>query len=196
MAEDKRAAMASAQRQFYADLPEPRSAREECEGADGARELLIDEAAEKLRGRGFGAAEAVTAAEAVFAVLSARDKSVVAELVGEEEAESALERALAEIARLREAEARQKEAMAQIWAWPDARKGVGAWFFAHGYPLYGCNSMRALAELRQCSVEDISNVVDELQRIQGLPRNAQQKSEAAVESYRRENGAPRQKCAE
>jgi hypothetical protein len=151
---------------------------------EDAAEKLRDECAEALRAVGCAGLAAQRYVGVVLAVIRKRERSVVADRAG-----SAMEKALAEVARLQENEARQLETMAQIWAWPDARKGVGAWFFAKGERLYGVASMRALAEMRGVSVEDVSNVVDAIQRINGWERNAFQKSEEAVKAYERANGA-------
>jgi hypothetical protein len=48
----KHAEQQSAARQFYADAPRPKTAREVCEEADEMRAVLIDEWADKLVGGG------------------------------------------------------------------------------------------------------------------------------------------------
>lgn len=178
-----------------------RSPREECEAGDDAEAARVDELAERFRAEGASAGAAVRYALACREVFKRRDREACgfgglttggAAVV---EAGGVAEREIERLSAVMLARERVVEALAQIWAWPDARKGVGAMFFALGVPLYGCNSMRELAALRQVSVEDVSNVVDELQRILGVPRNAGQKSVAAVEAYRRENGAARRKAA-
>jgi hypothetical protein len=179
----------STARQFYADVSPVRNAREVCEDSDAAGDLMRDEAAEKLRLAGCSASQAPRYVELVLGTLKARDLKACEE---EEQPTSAPPRGLAPGMSWMAAEdgaRRLIQALSQIWAWPDSRKGLGALFFAMGAPLYGCNSMRELAKLRAVSVEDVSNVVEELQRILGLPRTLQQKGESAVKSYKRTNGA-------
>lgn len=179
-----------AARQFYADLPRPLDARVACEAGDEAREVLCDELAEGFRGRGLSAASAAGCAEVAMKILAGRDRGVCGLAVAEvaEEERVAIAARVCETAEVVSVE-RLRAACSRMWDWPDARKGLGAMFFAMGWPLHGCASMRALAKMRAVSVEDVSNVVDELQRLLGRPRNGFQKSEAEVAKYKQTNGA-------
>lgn len=81
------------------------------------------------------------------------------------------------------------EAVSQVFEWPDTKAASWALLFAHGQPPIGVDSMRKMAEGRAMSPENVNNMVDEFQRIFGLPRTRLQKSAAAIGSYQRTNGA-------
>lgn len=174
----------------YAQVPRPPTARDELEAQESADEVQRDLMAEKLRAAGCPARDALRYVAAVVAVIQAKDKACAEEMAG------AVEKGGAEQMgwmRGEDGPRRLMQALSQVWDWPDSRKGLGALFFAMGAPLFGCNSMRELARLRGVSVEDVSNNVEVLQEILGAPRNALQKSAAAVASYKRECGASRRK---
>lgn len=175
---------------FYADVSRPGDPREGACAEETAEDVLLDELVLGFVGRGLGAESARDCARVALALFRSMDRRVC----GVEASEALVANVCASGAVVPVEKLRA--ACNRMWDLPDARKGLGAMFFAMGWALHGCGSMRSLARMRGVSVEDVSNVVDDLQGLLGQPRNGLQKSEAAVNSYQRENGATRQKCVE
>jgi hypothetical protein len=84
---------------------------------------------------------------------------------------------------------RLKQALMRAWDLPDAKKGLWALLFALQAQPFGWFTARACARQLGVSVEDVNNVVDAMQEILGVGKSPAQKSEAAVKSYQRTNGA-------
>jgi O-succinylbenzoate synthase len=181
----KHAEQQSAARQFYADAPRPKTAREVCEEADEMRAVLIDEWADKLVGGGdVPRVYAQRCAVVVVAELRGREGRGVATVVDGPGADDAgasrpeLLRGLREIgARIYEAKKRGMEAGALVLA-------TGS---VHG----DFQSARELAMRQGVSHELAANAVEAWQETLGLPRTSGQKSEEARESYRNTNGKQR-----
>jgi hypothetical protein len=82
--------------------------------------------------------------------------------------------------------------LSKIWEARDARLELGCLFIAmDGHGPLGAFSMRQMAQRHGVSPEAVSVKTAEFQADLGLPKTAQQKSERAVESYRKTNGAPK-----
>jgi hypothetical protein len=163
---------------------------EECDTDEGRQ---LDELAEQIAGREVDRRTAAIAAKACLVVLQAKERAALGRLavgfVGGVDGAAKV----AGMGWMFEADASDKmlEAMSMVWSARDATLAQGCLFFAMGRPPYGCASMRRLAELRGVSVQAVSATVDEFQTVLGLPRTQQQKSDRAVETYRRTNGALR-----
>ncbi len=178
----KHAEQQSAARQFYADAPRPKSAREVCEEGDEVLAVLVDEWADKLvRGGEVPRVDAQRCAEVVVAELRGRDGRCVATVEdgpgagGEGASRPELLRGLREIgARIYEAKKRGMEAGALVLA-------TGS---VHG----NFQSARELAMRQGVSHELAANAVEAWQETLGLPRTSGQKSEEARESYKNTNG--------
>lgn len=173
----------SAARQFYADAPRPKSARDTCEEGDEFMAVLIDEWAEKLmRGGQVPRVYAQICAVAVVGELRGRDGRCVASVEsgpggygGDAAGRPELLRGLREIgARIYEAKKRGMEAGALVLA-------TGS---VHG----DFQSARELAERQGVSHELAANSVEAWQETLGLPRTSGQKSDEARESYKFTNG--------
>ncbi len=178
----------SAARQFYADAPRPRTARDECEDGDEFMAVLIDEWAEKLTRCGrVPRVYAQLCAEVVVGELRGRNRQGLAtvesgpgaaEGAGEAAGRPELLRGLREIgARIYEAKKRGMEAGALVLA-------TGS---VHG----NFQSARQLADDQGVSHELAANAVEAWQESLGLPRTSGQKSDEARESYKFTNGKQR-----
>jgi hypothetical protein len=87
---------------------------------------------------------------------------------------------------------RLRSALSRVLDARDAKLELGCMFYAmDGHGPLGAFSMRQMASRHGVSPEAVSVKVAEFQAELGLPKTAQQKSAAAVESYRRTNGAPK-----
>lgn len=170
----------SAAGEHYRRLEPARTPADEAEAGDAAELALLDEMAGKFRARGMGASEAAQYARDALAVWQARDRAVCgAGAVGVAKAAPAVS----------EERFCWLQAVSQAFAWPDTKAGMWALLAAHGQPPIGLDSMRKMSAERIMSAENVNNMVEEFQRIFGLPRTPLQKSAAAVASYQRTNGA-------
>lgn len=176
-------------RQFYADLPRPRDARECAEDGDAPEAVLRDELAVQFVGRGLAARTAGELAELTMKLFQARERELMGrewhvraeEMVGGMNwlaAEDAGARLLQAITRAREAR--------------KSKLALGCWLFAMGRQPYGLASERDLAREQDVSPEAVSQEREAFQEILKLPRAPHQKSEAANEAYRGTNGAKTQ----
>jgi hypothetical protein len=172
----------SAARQFYADAPRPRSAREECEElCDEPVARLRDEWAEKLVGRGVARLLAQQCAGAVVDIMQERDAAVARQAGygrpggGGEGAAAALFSGL--FAR----------AVEQIVEAKNSKFSAGCLLLAMGNQTFA-RSARHWAEIRGLSHELAANGVEDWQVRLGLPRTSGQKSVKALASYKTSNG--------
>jgi hypothetical protein len=170
----------SAARQFYADAPRPRSAREECEElCDDARGRMLDEWAEKLMRNGdVPRLYAQRCAEAVVGVLQERDRRAA------EGAGVAVGGALAATVLLHGLLERSAE---QIVEANNSKFAAGCLLLAMGNHTFA-RSARHWAELRGLSHESAANGVEQWQERLGLPRTSAQKSPEAKRVYQDTNG--------
>jgi hypothetical protein len=174
----------SAARQFYADAPRPRSAREECEElCDDARGRMLDEWAEKLMRNGdVPRLYAQRCAEAVVGVLQERDRA--AHSAGSGQADGAGGGALAATGLLHGLLERSAE---QIVEANNSKFAAGCLLLAMGNHTFA-RSARHWAELRGLSHESAANGVEQWQERLGLPRTSAQKSPEAKRVYQDTNG--------
>ena len=172
-----------AARQFYADTPRPRSAREVCEDGDDAVGVMQDDWTEKLMRNGdVPRMYAQRCAVAVVALLQARDATVSGEAEGAAQGGGGgredLLRGLREIG-------------ATIYESKKRGMQAGALVLATGSVHADFQSARELAERQGTSHELTANAVENWQERLGLPRTSGQKSEEARESYKFTNGKQR-----
>jgi hypothetical protein len=159
------------------------------ESVEDASGVEIDEIAEVLASCGVGRAMAAKAAERVFARQAKRDGELAKEMGAKIGAPSVGELGAPEKLDLGD---RLRSSLSRIWDARDAHLELGCLFIAmDGHGPLGAFSMRQMAASHGVSPEAVSVKVGEFQAELGLPRTAQQKSAAAVESYRRTNGAPK-----
>lgn len=147
---------------------------------DSTEGLLLDRAAEKLRGMGYSAADAAEASRAVLAVIGATD-AALARQVSDDWRDWKLAPGYAR-------EALRMMAIKLVQA-PKPRFSVGCFLLAAGFDYAGVRSQREWAELQGMSHEHASNEVEEWQRMMWLPRTSAQKSAAARNAYQDTNGA-------
>ena len=156
---------------------------------EAASEVEIDELAEVLAACGMERRMAALAAEKVFARQAKRDAALAAEMVG---AVGAPVLAGGDTAARMDLGDRLRSVLSKIWEARDARLELGCLFIAmDGHGPLGAFSMRQMAQRHGVSPEAVSVKTAEFQADLGLPKTAQQKSERAVESYRKTNGAPK-----
>jgi hypothetical protein len=163
----------------YAAVSSPKDAREECESREDQAEVLRDEAAEKLRRRGFNARDAAVAVDAVLAVLSEADRQLCAGVVA-----GASENVLAKAEAL---EALRVMAVKLVQA-PKPRFSAGCFLLAMGADHPGVKSERQWAAQQHMSHEHASNEVEEWQKSMRLPKTSGQKTEKARKVYQETNG--------
>lgn len=168
----------TAARQFYADAPRPKTAREVCEeDCDDARSRLVDEWAEKLVRGGMARLLAQQCAEVVVEVMQAKDQGLVA-LEGGQAAGVGMIELLEGLRTL----------AVKLYQAPRPRLSAGCLLLAMGETHRDFRSARELAERQQSSHELAANGVEEWQRLLGLPKTSGQKGEAAVATYQNTNG--------
>lgn len=165
----------SAARQFYADAPRPKSAREECEEGDDPVAGLVDEWVEKLmRGGDVPRVYAQRCAAAVVGVLRERDQQVAAGGCAAGAATVMLHGLL-------------ERSVEQIVEAGNSKFAAGCLLLAMGNYTFA-RSARHWAELRGLSHESAANGVEVWQERLGLPRTSGQKSPAAKQIYQDTNG--------
>jgi hypothetical protein len=76
---------------------------------------------------------------------------------------------------------------------PKPRMSMGCFVLAAGFEHEGVRSERQWADRQNISPTHVSNEVMEWQRVMRLPKTSNQKSAAALESYRGSNGANKRK---
>lgn len=180
----------TAARQFYADAPRPKSAREECEEGDEAEGRALDEWAEKLmRGGDVPRVYAQRCAAAVLEVLREKDLGVMAGAMGAGAAEGP---GSVELAQLLEG---VRMIGIKIYQAPKRGMEAGALILASGAKHEDFASARELAEAQSVSHELTANAVEDWQRLLGLKRTSGQKSDAARKTYKDTNGKLGRKAA-
>lgn len=176
----KKSEQLSAARQFHADQPRTKTAREECEEGDDAEALAMDAWAECMIARGVARRVALQCAADIMDVQRAKDAACASaagyggtgsELGGRSE----LLEGLREIG---------------IKIYQAAKRGMeaGALVLATGSAHRDFKTARELAERQHVSHELTANAVEEWQRLLGLPRTSGQKSEEAKHVYNQTNG--------
>lgn len=168
----------SAARQFYADAPRPKTARDECEeDFDDPVGQMLDEWTEKLMRNGdVPRLYAQRCAAAVVGVLRERDQGLqLAQGESPVRGDSALLEGLRMLA------IKQYQA-------PKPRLSAGCLLLAMGEAHPDFRSARELAEKQQVSHELAANGVEDWQQVLGLPRTSGQKSAEALKIYQDTNG--------
>jgi hypothetical protein len=174
----------SAARQFYADAPRPKSARDECEEGDDAEALAMESWAECMIRRGVDRRVALQCAADVWEVQRAKDEACARGMGQAGSAGRAPEELKEMLSRIGRDIVRAER----------SKYAAGCMLLAMGDKLFA-RSARDWAEKQGMSHESAANDIEKWQDLIGLPRTADQKSEAAIRSYRDTNGKKQQLAA-
>jgi hypothetical protein len=170
--------------QHYDAVSRPRDARDVAEGADDQGAVLRDEAAAKLRARGFSAREAADAVDAVMAVFGERDRQLAEAFCGAGDSDPGN----TVLARMEAMESLRVMAIKLVQS-PKPRFSAGCFLLGAGIDHDGVRSERQWAEAQGLSHTHACNEVREWQRLMRLPKTSAQKSERACSTYAETNGA-------
>lgn len=160
------------------------------ENYDGPAEIEMERIADAIAGAGVVRLAAVRASRAVYEMQSKRADELAQEMGAGTIGAPVLQEVGSE--KRIDLGDRLRSVLSKIWEARDSRLELGCLFIAmDGHGPLGAFSMRQMAESHGVSPEAVSVKVAEFQVDLGLPKTAQQKSEQAVESYRKTNGAPK-----
>lgn len=160
------------------------------DNVDAAYDVEMECIADAIAGSGVCRIAAVKASRAVFAMQAKRSKELAEEMGAGTIGAPMMEEMGAD--KRIDLGDRLRSSLSRIWDARDAHLELGCLFIAmDGHGPLGAFSMRQMAESHGVSPEAVSVKVGEFQAELGLPKTAQQKSERAVESYRKTNGAPK-----
>ncbi len=167
----------SAARQFYADAPRPRPAREECQEGDDPEALAMESWAEPMIARGVDRRVALQCAAAIWELQRAKDAACAGSVAYVGPAEDAPVELLEMLSRIGRDIVRAER----------SKYAAGCMLLAMGDKLFA-RSARDWAEKQGMSHESAANDVEKWQALVGLPRTAAQKSPDAIKVYKGTNG--------
>lgn len=174
----------SAARQFYADAPRPKSARDVCEEGDDAEALAMEGWAERMIRRGVERRVALQCAADIWEAQRAKDVACA----GGAAREGALEASPVELLEMLSRIGRD------IVRAERSKYAAGCMLLAMGDKLFA-RSARDWAQKQGMSHESAANDVEKWQDLIGLPRTADQKSAEAINTYKGTNGKSQQLAA-